>query len=192
MFYMAGNNPVTHQDVMGLYSGTPGDHQERIVEQDSVMVGRGRARMPAAVIEFVDHAFEIADILVSEAVVAMQETGRARRSIDQTLKQVFSNLDRRSELESRFQVLKTAIKLYRNGVRHDELAFVKSKKSSDSTLASVVGKDPLKRIFIRSRAWEDRSRRGLCYWRQLLFTKSAIWISKLKTTITTLRQGRDP
>jgi insecticidal toxin complex protein TccC len=160
MFYMAGNNPVTHQDVMGLYSGKSGDYQERIIEQDSVIVGRGRARMPPAVIEFVDHAFEIADILVSEAVVAMQETGRARRPIDQTLKLVFSNLHRRSELESRFQVLKTAIQLYRTGVRHDELAFVKSKESSDSTLASVVGKDPLKRIFIRSRSWKDTSRRG--------------------------------
>lgn len=159
-FCMVGNNPATRHDVMGLYSGTPGDRQERIIEEDSVIFQRGRARMSSDVSEFVDRAFETADILVSEVVASMQETGRSGHSSDKMLRSVFSDLKRKSELLIRFQVLKHSIRLYRYGERHDQLAFTKSKDPGNKTLASVTGKDPFKRIFIRSLALEDRSWRG--------------------------------
>ncbi|CAI8976993.1 insecticidal toxin complex protein TccC [Pseudomonas sp. IT-P100] len=158
-FYrMARNNPVTHRDEFGLYSGK-GDAFERYVEDDGyTIVARGRYKLSSRENAHVERALGVAQTVVIEAIQEL----KSGLAMDSRLDDVYGpgvGEKFKPTLIAWFETLKDEMISYRSGSKKDQFVFLNSAKKD---VAFVYKMDPEKRIFINGQAGsDDRSLVGL-------------------------------
>jgi insecticidal toxin complex protein TccC len=146
-FYrMVHNNPVSHGDGKGLYTGT-GDVHERGVEISHKIVGRGRGGQTVQANALLDRGLEAAHGALSKTIEEL-ESGTG---MDSRLSEVYGpgeGLRLKSSLLTWFKILKKDFDSYKDGRKKDQFVFVDARNAEDKRGAFISPSDEHQRIFV--------------------------------------------
>jgi insecticidal toxin complex protein TccC len=149
-YQMVHNNPMSHGDRDGLYTGT-GDVHERGVEISHKIVGRGRGGQTAQANALLDRGFEAAHGALNKTIEEL-ESGTG---MDSRLNEVYGpgeGLRLKSSLLTWFKILKKDFVSYKEGRKKDQFVFVEAKNAGDKRGAFISPSDEHRRIFVNLRS----------------------------------------
>lgn len=153
-FYrMVHNNPMSHGDKDGLYTGT-GDVHERGVEISHKILGRGRGGQTVQTNALLDRGFEVAHGALNKTIEEL-ESGTG---MDSRLNEVYGpgeGVRLKSSLLTWFKTLRKDFISYKEGRKKDQFVFVEARKAGHERSAFISPRDEHRRIFVDLRSVAD-------------------------------------
>lgn len=142
-FCIVGNNPICYKDIMGLYTGA--DDEYHLV--DAKVEGRGRKGFSKEQLAKIDKALLYASEITAESLDVL--IGKDSSYFENILQKVFHGSMSSGDFAKSVKVMHDAVQLYmENGRLGDQLALIRPLDARSPVIASTIGDDVHKRIFL--------------------------------------------